>query len=162
MHCPTAIVLQVILNHFIKRGLYISHGYKFPLKFALREPSPSGEGGGLPTDEGLNSLCHKPLTTAARSLSPGRSLSFVPWRLPDNPQFLVFPHPQSSPPRGREGETTASGCRGRGGGRGAAPPCKTTYRQPPRLRIPTFAAVPQLHLCHAQHHLPKVTSFSYS
>ena len=50
----------------------------------------------------------------------------------------------------------------RGRGRGTAPPCKTTYRQPPRLRIPTFAAVPQLHLCHAQHHMPKVTSFSCS
>ena len=59
------------------------------MNFALREPSPSGEGGGLPTDEGLNSLCHKPLTTAARSLSPGRSLSFVPWRLPYKLHLLL-------------------------------------------------------------------------
>ena len=86
LHRPTAIVLQALLNRYNKRVLYISHGYKFPLNYALREPSPWGENARtqvssrrvckqtLVTDEGLNSLCHKPLTTAARSLSPGRSL----------------------------------------------------------------------------------------
>ena len=73
LHRPTAIVLRVLLNRYNKRVLYISHGYKFPSRHALRKPSLWGEGGGLPTDEGLNSLCHKPLTTAARSLSPRRS-----------------------------------------------------------------------------------------
>ena len=42
VHGPTAIVLQVLLNRFIKRVLYISHGYKFPLNFAWRLPSPWG------------------------------------------------------------------------------------------------------------------------
>ena len=118
LHRPTAIVLRVLLNRYNKRVLYISHGYKFPSNYALRKPSPSGENARtqvssrrvckqtLVTDEGLNSLCHKPLTTAARSrlasarsrsgsdntlcchsrpsrrfATPGRSLSFVPWRL---------------------------------------------------------------------------------
>ena len=51
LHRPTAIGLQVILNHFIKRVLYISHGYKFPLKFALREPSPAEKGDHEVVDE---------------------------------------------------------------------------------------------------------------
>ena len=51
LHRPTAIVLQVLLNHFIKRFLYIFHGYKFPLNFALREPSPAEKGDHEVVDE---------------------------------------------------------------------------------------------------------------
>ena len=66
---------------FFKRFLYIFHGYKCPLKFAWRLPSPSGENARtqvssrrvckqtLVTDEGLNSLCHTPSSPAVRELS---------------------------------------------------------------------------------------------
>ena len=48
----------------------VFHGIKFLINYALREPSPRGEGGGLPTDEGAISLAPQPLTTA--SAEPSR------------------------------------------------------------------------------------------
>ena len=69
------------------------------------------------------------------------------------PQFINQPYLKPSlvlPPRGREGETTASGCRGRGGGRGTAPPRKITNHQHQTSPLPLNAAPAAYHSCRAR------------